>query len=138
MTAFYLTSLTVTQKLHSLELLLLTKKILNIVKALDIRKAHGCVDASIKIVKLCDQSIISRLSIIFRNLIATATFTDTWKKLNIVPVHKNWADSWELQFVLNLVPSASFRYKRKAKKRPWNTSKHVIKICQNRGHIFSE
>ena len=89
MTAFYLTSLTVTQKLHSLELLLLTKKILNIVKALDIRKAHGCVDASIKIVKLCDQSIISRLSIIFRNLIATATFTDTWKKLNIVPVHKN-------------------------------------------------
>ena len=37
----------------------------------------------------------------------------------------------------SLVPSVPFRYKRKAKKRPWNF-KHVIKICPNRWHIFSE
>ena len=37
----------------------------------------------------------------------------------------------------SLVPSISFRDKRKAKKRPWNF-KHVIKICPNRWHIFSE
>ena len=40
-------------------------------------------------VKLCDQCIIIPLSIIFQNCIYTGTFPDTWKKLNIVPVHKN-------------------------------------------------
>ena len=37
----------------------------------------------------------------------------------------------------NLNPSASFRYKRKTKKRAWNT-KHMIKNCPDRGHIFQK
>ena len=38
--------------------------------------------------KLCDKSIITPLSILFQNCIDTRTFPDTWKKSNIVPVHK--------------------------------------------------
>ena len=37
--------------------------------------------------KLCDKSIITPLSILFQNCIDTRTFPDTWKKSNIVPVH---------------------------------------------------
>ena len=38
--------------------------------------------------KLCDKSIIPPLSLLFQNCIDTRTFPDTWKKSNIVPVHK--------------------------------------------------
>ena len=38
--------------------------------------------------KLCDKSIIPSLSLLFQNSIDTRTFPDTWKKSNIVPVHK--------------------------------------------------
>ena len=37
-----------------------------------------------------------------------------------------------------LVPSASFRYKRKAKKEVLEHFKHVIKICQNKGLLFQK
>ena len=37
--------------------------------------------------KLCDKSIITPLSILFQNCIDTRTFPDIWKKSNIVPVH---------------------------------------------------
>ena len=38
--------------------------------------------------------------------------------------------------VFNLVPSASFRYKRKAKKRLWNTSNTWLKFAQIEGIFF--
>ena len=41
-----------------------------------------------------------------------------------------------LTYFLNLVPSASFCYKRKAKKRPWNTSNTWSKFVQIEGIFF--
>ena len=38
--------------------------------------------------KLCDKSIITLLSILFKNCIDTRTFPGTWKNSNIVAVHK--------------------------------------------------
>ena len=38
--------------------------------------------------KLCDKSIITPLSILFQNCIDTRCFRDIWKKSNIVPLHK--------------------------------------------------
>ena len=38
--------------------------------------------------KLCEKSIITLLSILFQNCIDTRSFRDTWKKSNIVPLHK--------------------------------------------------
>ena len=56
--------------------------------AFDIIKAHGHYDVSIRMVKLSDQSIITTLSIMFQNCSDRCSFPDTWKKWNIVSVHK--------------------------------------------------
>ena len=63
-------------------------QILKILRALDINKAHGHNEISIRMLKLCDKSIITPLSIMFQNCIDTRTFPDTWKKSDIVPVQK--------------------------------------------------
>ena len=57
-------------------------QILKILRALDINKAHGHDEISIRMLKLCDKSIITPLSILFQNCIDTWTFPDTWKKSN--------------------------------------------------------
>ena len=62
--------------------------ILKIIRALHVNKAHGCDDISIRMIKICDQSIVKHLSIIYQNYVNTGTFPDIWKKSNIVPVHK--------------------------------------------------
>ena len=63
-------------------------QILRILWALDINKAHRHDEISIRMLKLRDKSIITPLSLLFQNCINTRTFLDTWKKSNIVPVHK--------------------------------------------------
>ena len=63
-------------------------QILKILRALDINKPHELNEITIRMLKLCDKSIITLLSILFQNCIDTRTFQDTWKKSNIVPVHK--------------------------------------------------
>ena len=63
--------------------------ILKIIYALNINKAHGHDDISIRMIKLCSKSVIKPLSIIFKNYIKTGTFPDIWKRSNIIPVHKN-------------------------------------------------
>ena len=62
--------------------------ILKIIRALHVNKAHGCDDISIRMIKICDQSIVKPLSIIYQNCLNTGTFPDIWKKSNIVSVHK--------------------------------------------------
>ena len=61
---------------------------MKILRVLDINKANGHDEISIRVLKLCDKSIITALSILFQNCIETKTFPDTWKKSNIVPVHR--------------------------------------------------
>ena len=63
-------------------------QILKILRALDINKAHGHDEISIRMLKLCGKSIITPLSLLFQNCINTRTSPDTWKKSNIVPVYK--------------------------------------------------
>ena len=62
--------------------------ILKIIRILHINKAHDCYDISIRMIKICDQSIVKPLSIIYQNFLNTGTFPDIWKKSNIVPVYK--------------------------------------------------
>ena len=64
------------------------KDIIKIIRSLDINKAHGHDDISIRMLKICDLAIIKPLSIIFRNCINNSTFPDLWKKSNICPIHK--------------------------------------------------
>ena len=60
--------------------------ILKIIRTLHVNKLYGCDDVSICMTKICDQSIVKSLSIIYQNCLNTGTFSDIWKKSNIVPV----------------------------------------------------
>ena len=61
---------------------------MKIIKSLNVNKAHGHDDVSIGMIKLCGQSIVKPLLIIFKNCIDNGNFPDIWKKSNIIPVHK--------------------------------------------------
>ena len=64
------------------------ESILKIIRALDVNKAHGHDDISIRMIKLCDKSIIPAISLIYKNCINSGIFPNIWKKSNVVPVHK--------------------------------------------------
>ena len=63
-------------------------KILSIIRAFDVSKAHGWDDVSVRMVKICDESLVKRLFNIFQFSLETGNFPSKWKKGNIVPVHK--------------------------------------------------
>ena len=56
--------------------------------ALNINKAHGHDDISIKMIKICDKSLVKPLTLLFNYSIKNSCYLDIWKKSNIVPVHK--------------------------------------------------
>ena len=68
--------------------MLLKNGILVIIKTLDCSKAHGCDNIFIKMTKICSQSLILPLKIIFEHSLKKGKFTEIRKKTNLVPVHK--------------------------------------------------
>ena len=62
--------------------------ILAIIKTLDPNKAHGYDNISIKMIKICSQSLTLPLKIIFEHCLKKGKFPEIWKKANVVPVHK--------------------------------------------------
>ena len=67
-------------------------KILKIIKALNIHKAHGHDDISIRMIKICDKSLLKPLILLFENSIKSSCYPDIWKRSNIIPVHKRKND----------------------------------------------
>ena len=63
-------------------------KILAFIRALDSNKAHGWDGISIRMVKICDESLLKPLMNIFRHSLASGKFPTDWKKGNIVPIYK--------------------------------------------------
>ena len=64
------------------------KDIINIIRSLNVDKAHDHDNISIRMLKICDNAIVEPLSIIFNNCINQSMFPDIWKKSNICPIHK--------------------------------------------------
>ena len=62
--------------------------LLNLIRSLDINKSHGFDQISVRMLKICDSSIIKPLSIIFNNALNCGVFPASWKKANIIPIHK--------------------------------------------------
>ena len=58
-----------------------------IIRSLNYNKAHGYDDISIRLLKICDSSIVKPLSIIFKNCLQTGTFPNNGKKSNVVTIH---------------------------------------------------
>ena len=63
-------------------------EILKIVRALNILKAHGHDDISIRMIKICDKSLVKPLILLFENSAKSSSYPDIWKKFNIIHVHK--------------------------------------------------
>ena len=54
---------------------------MKIIRALDIYKAHGYGDISIKVVRICDDAVIKPLSIIYKSSIENGIYPDTSKNI---------------------------------------------------------
>ena len=64
------------------------EKILNIIRALNINKAHGWDEISVRMIKLNDAALSLPLKIIFTNCLRHGLRPEIWKHANVVPVHK--------------------------------------------------
>ena len=62
--------------------------ILLIIKNLNVNKAHGWDQLSIRMIKACGNSISFPLKLIFKSMINEGVFPEDWKKSNVVPIHK--------------------------------------------------
>ena len=62
-------------------------ELLKIIRALNINKAHGHDDISIRMIKICDKSLIKPLTFLFKTSVRSSHYPDIWKKSNIIPVH---------------------------------------------------
>ena len=62
--------------------------ILNLIRSLDIHKSHGYDNISIRMLKLCDYSVVKPLMLIFNNSLNQGVFPKPWKKANVTPIHK--------------------------------------------------
>ena len=62
--------------------------ILKIIRNLNVNKAHGHDDISIRMLKICDSVVTEPLSILFKNCIESGIFPNIWKMSHIIPSHK--------------------------------------------------
>ena len=59
-----------------------------IISSLDPNKAHGHDMISIRLLKICGNSINKPLGLIFRACLEHGIFSQNWKKPIVVPIHK--------------------------------------------------
>ena len=51
-------------------------------------KSSELDDISIRMIKICDKSLVKPLILLFQNSAKLSYFPDIWKRSNIIPVHK--------------------------------------------------
>ena len=74
---------------HKLESIFFDEaKILALIRALNVNKAHGWDEISIRMIKICDTALVKPLVNIFRFSLNSGKFPNNWKKGNIVTVYK--------------------------------------------------
>ena len=70
------------------DFLISDERILNIIRNLNPSKAHGWDEIPVRVIKICDDSLIIPLKLIFINCLRHGIFPGIWKHANVVPVHK--------------------------------------------------
>ena len=61
--------------------------ILKIIRNLNVIKAHGHDNISIRMLKICDSVLLEPLSLICKNCINSGVFPDLWKRSHIIPTY---------------------------------------------------
>ena len=74
------------ERLYSIDLS--NDEILKLIRSLNVHKAHGHDDISIRMKKICDKSLVKPLIILFQNSMTSTRYPDIWKRSNIILVHK--------------------------------------------------
>ena len=64
------------------------EKVLKIIQSLNPNKAHGWDGIAVRMIKVCDSSLLVPLKIIFDSCIIHGSFPEAWKRANVVPIHK--------------------------------------------------
>ena len=62
--------------------------VIKIIRTLNVNKAHGHDNISVRMIKLCINTVALPLTLFFQNSVAAGTFPTQWKRANIVPIHK--------------------------------------------------
>ena len=65
-----------------------TNIVLKIIRIFNPNKAHGHDKISIRVLKICGNSLCRPLELIFNDCLANEIVSSDWKKGNLVPVHK--------------------------------------------------
>ena len=63
-------------------------EILKIIRVLNINKARGHDDISIRMIKIYEESLLKPFFILFKNSLKLPFYPHIWKKSNIIPAHK--------------------------------------------------
>ena len=63
-------------------------EIVSIIRSLNSNKAHGWDGISIRMIKICDETVALPLKIIFDTALKSGCYPDKWKRAYVVPVHK--------------------------------------------------
>ena len=63
-------------------------EILKLIRKLNTNKAHGRDELSVKMIKLCDNTIVLPLRLVYEKCLATGTYPQIWKMANVLPIHK--------------------------------------------------
>ena len=58
------------------------------IRSLDANKPHGHDDVSIRMIKICDNSLIRPSSLLFKKFFDNSYFPELWKKWNVIPIHQ--------------------------------------------------
>ena len=62
--------------------------VIKIIRTLDVNKAHDQDNISVRMIKLCINSVTHPLTLILQNSMTAGTFPTQWKRANIVPIDK--------------------------------------------------
>ena len=62
--------------------------VIKLIKALEVTRAHCHDGISIKMIRICANSIVHLVKLIFQNSLVAGIFANDWKKVNMVPIHK--------------------------------------------------
>ena len=69
-------------------ILISNEKLLKVIRALNLNKAHGWDGISVRMTQICDSSLLLPQKIIFESCTQQGSFPETWKRANVVPIHK--------------------------------------------------
>ena len=63
-------------------------EILKLIRKLNTNKAHGWDELSIKMIKLCDNTIVLLLPLVYEKCLSTGTYPQIWKMAHVLQIHK--------------------------------------------------